>query len=335
MARYMERAENLARLLMANQTLALDSGSFDDDTFWEPILMTTGDEKAYHSLFSTMTGDQVREFLTAHPGNENSILSCIRSARENARMVRDQITDEMWRSVNDLYLFVTSDRARQMIQQSEVEFYEAVMQGSGLFQGVARATMMRDEGWQFFQIGTYLERADKTSRLIDACSTVALVMPPHPDARPLRWQALLRSCSAWHGYRESHGILRPQEVLEFLFLSPRFVRSVRFCVNEVRLALKELPTPPGTPPARMPLRLISQLFNDIDLAMVDEIIEEGLHHYIDQLQSRLNAIGDAIFQAHVLYADLTPLALPPHEALTHSSAGAWHHHLDMQIQQQQ
>lgn len=334
MARYMERAENLARLLLANQSLMLDSGSNDDRSFWEPILMTTGDEAGYFALFSEIRGDHVQEYLTSHPSNTNSILGCIRTARENARMVRDQLTDEVWGAVNDLYLRLQSDKGIRLRGQSSAEFYETIMQGSGLFQGVARATMLRDDGWQFFQTGTYLERADKTSRLIDACSSIALVVPPDPDAKPLRWQALLRSCSAWHAYREHHNSIVPRDVLDFLFLSERFARSVRFCVREVHNALKQLPVPPNSPPATNPQRLAARLYNDVDLAMIDEIIGSGLHDYIDRLQARLNAVGDAIFQTHVLYADLAPVA-PAAPSRMQVPLGAWHNDLDLQVQQQQ
>ncbi|MBL9117032.1 MAG: alpha-E domain-containing protein [Verrucomicrobiaceae bacterium] len=336
MARYMERAENLARLLMANQSLMLDLGSADDGAFWQPILMTTGDEAGFRAVFPDISAHRVQEYLTSHPGNNNSVINCIRTARENARMVRDQLTDEVWRAVNDLYLFVTGPKGEAMRNESPTDFYETIMQGSGLFQGTYRATMMRDEGWQFFQIGTYLERADKTSRLVDACSSVPLVVPPHPDARPLRWQALLRSCSAQHGYRENNSTLDPTAVLDFLFLSEQFVRSVRFCVREVSNALKALPVPPHSPVARQPARMCTKLFNDVDFATIEEILEVGIHEYIDSLQARLNAIGEALFETHVLYADLTPVEdTAPAITRTVAPLGAWHSDQEIQIQQQQ
>jgi uncharacterized alpha-E superfamily protein len=324
MARNTERAENLARLLLANQNLRLDSGSKaqDEREFWKPILMTTGDEEGYEALFPEVRGEDVEEYLSVRPENPNSIMNCIRSARENARMVRDQITDEMWRSVNDLYLFLTSARAAQMRVDEPTEFYEQVIQGSCLFQGVVRTTMLRDEGWQFFQIGTYLERADKTSRLVDMCSGVPLVMPPHPDAQPLRWLSLLHSCSAYHGYREAHNQLDPRSVLSFLFLSPTFARSVRFSVREVDRALNKLQAPPGPHDTPDPVRASGRLRADLDYGTLDEILATGIHEYIDRLQTRLNAIGLAIFETFVLYADLAPTnpeAVP--DAIV--TAGAW------------
>lgn len=331
MARYMERAENLARLLLANQNLLLDAGARmgSEEDFWHPILMTTGDEAGYHKLFDSVTGARVEEYLSVCPENANSIVNCVRTARENARMIRDQLTDEVWRAVNDLYLFLTSGRAVQVRSQSLAEFLELVMQGSSLFQGTSRSTIMRDEGWQFLQIGTYLERADKTSRLVDTCSGVPLVSPPHPDARPLRWMSLLRSCSAYHGFREQQGQMDPRSILDFLFLSDTFARSVRFCVREVDTALRKLAIPPGTRADPDPIRVSGRLRADLDFGTIDEIIESGTHHYIDSLQHRLNQLGVAIFETFVLYADLKPVTP------TVQNPGAWHFDLDAHACQQQ
>ena len=338
MARYMERAENLARLLNANQSLMLDSGGQEEDTFWQPILMATGDEEGYHKLYSGYDAANIAAYLTIQPENANSIVNCIRSARENARMIRDQITDEMWRSVNDIYHFVTTDKGQQLYEQSLADWCDQITQGSNLFQGASRATMMRDVSWQFLQIGTYLERADKTSRLVDTCSDVPLVIPPHPDAQPLRWLSLLHSLSAYHGYREHDNQLDPRSVLEFLFLSDDFARSVRFCLREVNRSLCTLVTPPGALREHDPVRAAGRLRASLDYGTIHEILDFGLHAYIDDLQTRLNSLGNDIFETFVLYADLaavTPVAPAP---VRHEPLGAWHFRADnddLQMQQQQ
>lgn len=333
MARYMERAENLARLLSTTENLMLDAGSRQDAGFWHPILMATGDEEDFSALYGSADEDQIAYYLALEPRNANSIVNCVRSARENARMIRDQVTDEVWRSANDLYLFVTSEKGAALYAQSPVEYCEQIIQGSNQFQGASRATMMRDEGWQFLQIGTYLERADKTSRLVDTCSGVPLVTPPDPEAQPLRWLSLLHSLSAYHGYREHDNQLDPRSVLEFLFLSDRFARSVRFSVREVDRALRALETPPGAPKEHDPKRISGRLRASLDFGTIDEILEFGLHEYIDDLQQRLNSIGSAVFETFVLYADLT--AVMPASVIHTDSVGAWHAAQDMQMQQQQ
>jgi len=335
MARYMERAENLARLLMANQNLMLDAGSRgqEEGNLWEPVLMTTGDEEGYHKLYSTMAGADVEDYLSVRPENSNSILNCIRTARENARMIRDQIPDEVWRSVNDLYLFMTCDKGEQLRQQVRMDYYEEVVRGSCLFQGVARATMMRDEGWQFLQIGTYLERADKATRLVDMCSDLPMKKDSQAIEHPLRWQSLLHSCSAYHGYREQDNEIDPRSVLEFLFLSDRFSRSVRFCMREVNRALGQLNPPPGNVGMPAPVRACGLLSAQLEYGTIDEILDHGVHEYIDDLQSKLNTLGLAIFETYVLYADLSPVG--PTTSAPVIPLGAWHADQDAHSQQQQ
>ena len=334
MARYMERAGNLARLLSANQSLMLDAGAQQEGSdFWQPILMATGDEEGYDKIYPVREAGHISEFLALHPGNPNSFVNSIRAARENARMIRDQITDEMWSSVNDLYLFVTTGKGRQLYKVSPADYCEQIMQGSSLFQGAASSTMMRDVCWQFFQIGTYLERADKTSRLVDTCSGVPLVTPPHPEAQPLRWLSLLHSLSAYHGYREHDNQLNPRTVLEFLFLSDRFARSVRFCTRRVDQALRSLVSPLGAPKEFDPLRASGRLCASLDFGTIDEILEFDLHEYIDDLQTRLNTLGNAIYQTFVLYAERAP-GVPPSSA-RNQFQGTGQSEQDTQIQQQQ
>lgn len=335
MARYMERAENLARLLMANQNLILDAGSRgqEEGNFWEPILMTTGDDEGYHELYPTLTGPDVEDYLSVRPENLNSIVNCIRTARENARMIRDQIPDEVWRSVNDLYLLVISEKGEKIRQQTRMDYYEEIVRGSCLFQGVARATMMRDEGWQFLQIGTYLERADKTSRLVDMCSGLPMKKSSQAISHPLRWQSLLHSCSAYHGYREHDNEIDPRQVMEFLFLSDRFSRSVRFCLREVDRALSQLSAPPGQQGMPAPVRACGLLRATLEYGTIDTILDQGVHEFIDDLQSKLNTLGNNIFETYVLYADLSPVG--PTTSTPSIPLGAWHAAQDLHMQQQQ
>jgi len=323
-ARSMERAESLARLLQANQQLLLDAGAGQEDEagFWMPILRTTGDEEVFHSLGLSPTAANVAFFLTENRENPNSITNSILTARENARMIRDQISDEIWQCLNLLHHNIRSNKMSDMLHGDPTEYYERVMRGSYLFQGIARSTMSRSEGWLFLQMGTYLERADKTSRLVDTCSGIPLVLPPNQGANPLRWASLLHSCSAYHAFHELSNHLDPPRVLEFLFLSNDFPRSVRYAVNEVDTALRAIsPHHPGF--ARSdPLRVAGRLKADLDFTTLGEILDIGLHEYIDRLQDRINALGQSIFEAFVFYPDLLPLDLPPE--VTTLPATAWH-----------
>jgi uncharacterized alpha-E superfamily protein len=338
MARYVERAENCSRLLLSTQDLLLDAGAegADESQFWGPILETTGDEELFNKLYPRVIGRNVAEFLTLREENPNSILSCVRAARENARMVRDQISDELWESINSLRIFAHSQEASLDLAQSPV-FHEQVLKTSAMFQGIAATTIPRGEAWNFLRLGTCLERADKMSRLIDTCSNLPLAGPPDPRSRPLRWAALLRSCSAWHAFQAESSRLDPTLIIEYLLLDPTFPRSVACSVNELHQTLIILCGPHPRGDLAQPLRLAGRLQADLAYTSVEEIINAGLHEYIDDLQSRLNKIGDAIFHAFVLYADPVPAAEPPPVIIRVPQTGAWHHRDDAEllIQQQQ
>ena len=310
MARYVERAENMARLLLSTGDLLLDAGAegADEAAFWGPILAAAGEEEAYAAHHRKIKGRDVAAFLTVSRDNPNSIVSNIAAARENARTVRDQISDELWECVNGLKLWLDSAEGRAAGKRQTALFHERILRGSYRFQGIAAATTPRGEGWHFLRLGTCLERADQTSRLLDTCSGLSLEAPPHPDARPLRWAALLRSCSAWHGFQARSNRLEPEKIAAYLLLDTTFPRSVACCLDEVHSALQSLCGPDARPESMAdPVRQAGRLRADLAYAEMGSILSAGLHGYIDDLQQRLNGIGDSVFRTFVLYADLTPL----------------------------
>lgn len=337
MARYVERAENLSRLLLSTQDLLLDAGAegrLDEAQFWRPILATTGDEEAYAAAHKKIRGKDVANFLALRPENPNSILNCIRAARENARTVRDQISDEVWECINGLRLFVESDEGRTTYRDQSAAFYERVLRRSYQFQGIADSTTPRGEVWHFLRLGTCLERADQMSRLLDTCSDLSREMPPNPDARPLRWAALLRSCSAWHAFQAHSAKLDPRKIIEYLLLDETFPRSIACCITEVHHALKELSGAGALNDMSAPVRHSGRLRADLAYSTVDELTTQGLHEFVDELQTRLGQIGESIFETFVLYADTKPLD----ESFHASHLGAFHTataHEDVQVQQQQ
>ncbi|MFO1484750.1 MAG: alpha-E domain-containing protein [Verrucomicrobiaceae bacterium] len=338
MARYVERAENLSRLLLSTQDLLLDAGAegLDEEQFWRPILATTGDEEAYATVHKKIKGRDVAAFVALRPENPNSILNSIRAARENARTVRDQISDEIWECLNGLRLFVESGEGRSTYRNQNAAFYERVLRRSYQFQGIADSTTPRGEVWHFLRLGTCLERADQMSRLLDTCSAISIEMPPHPQSRPLRWAALLRSCSAWHAFQAQHSKLDPKKIIEYLLLDETFPRSVACCVVELHQTLQRLCGIGSLHRMPAPVRCAGRLRSDLAYTTVDEVLATGLHEYIDTLQTRLNDIGTAIFQTFVLYADLTPVAdETPVEQTPAHALGAFHAHHDEDVQMQQ
>lgn len=306
MSRYLERAENTARLVDVNLQLLLDQRRLDDRALaghWMPIVQSAGDDELFAARYSRATGQTVTEFLVFEAANTNSILSAVTQARENARMVRDQIPVELWEELNRLYLFLREPRARTLLRSSPTELFQEVKASSLHLQGLTDATVVRNEGWHFIQVGKYLERADKTSRILDVRHDSfpqrgAPAAPSQTDA--LAWAAVLRSCSAWDAYKASYGAeVQPALVAEFLLLSDEFPRSVRFCVQELNWCIRSISGIADGRFSNDAEKLAGRLVAELQFGTAAEIFEVGLHTFIDVLQTKLNAIGDAIFQAYI------------------------------------
>ncbi|MGB7769931.1 MAG: alpha-E domain-containing protein [Verrucomicrobiia bacterium] len=306
MARYIERAENVARIVDVNLQLLLDLHDLDEKKlagYWLPIVQATGDEAAFFKLHKRTSGQAVTEFLVFQPENPNSIVQCVCQARENARMVRDQITLELWEELNRLYLFVRSPQARKVWERSPSEFFQEIKSGSLHLIGIINATLAHDEGWWFVLTGQFLERADKTTRILDVRSQT-LPERGAPVAvnqnTTLEWSAVLRSCSAWDAYRTIHSAdVHPRLVAEFLVLNDNFPRSVRFCVDELNRAVRRISGVAEGHFCNDAEKLTGRLLAELQFSTVDEIFDRGLHQYLDEVQIKLNEIGGALFRAYI------------------------------------
>jgi len=309
MARYIERAENVARLLDVNLQLLLDFRGLDEKAMrahWEPIIHTTGDEASFMSQHQSVTAAAVAEFTVFQRENPNSIVSSICSARENARMIRDQITTETWEELNRLYLLVVSPQARQLWLESPTDFFNQIKNSSLQIIGITHATHLRMEGWQFGQVGRFIERADKTSRILDVrYHTLPTRGLPGKisQSEALAWTAILRSCSAWDAFKSVHGAeVNQRNVAEMLLLNEDFPRSVRFCVERLNASLREIS---GVAPDRFANpaeKLCGRLVADLQFTTIEEVFESGLHDYLDQLQLKLNVIGEELYQTYISHA---------------------------------
>ena len=314
MSRYIERAENIARILDVNLQLQLDFRNVDETTLrehWLPIVQCTGDQELFVQLHGRATASSVAEFLVFEEANTNSIVSSIRQARENARMVRAQITIEIWEELNRLYLFVISPQARMDWKDSPSEFFNHIKASSLQLIGLSYATLIRNEGWWFTQIGKFIERADKTSRILDVrYQTLPQRGVPQTisQTEALEWSAILRSCSGWDAYKSIHGAeVHPRLAAEFLVLNEDFPRSVRFCVAELNHALRRIS---GVIDARFSNdaeKLAGRLVSELQFSTIDEIFEFGLHSYLDALQTKLNRIGNALCQTYIFQTSTTAL----------------------------
>lgn len=306
MARYIERAENIARIVDVNLQLLLDIQNLDEKRlieYWLPIVQATGDETDFFKLHPQATGKAVTEFLVFQAENPNSIVQSICNARENARMARDQITLELWEELNRLYLFVRSPEARKVWQRSPSEFFQEIKSSSLHLNGIIAATLVHDEGWWFVQAGHFLERADKTTRILDVrYQTLPDKGVPKSitPAQALEWSAVLRSCSAWDAFKTIYGAdVHPRLIAEFLLLSDNFPRSVRFCVDELNRAIRRISGVPEGHFCNDSEKLTGRFLAELQFSSIDEIFEVGLHKYLDDAQGKLNDIGVALFRAYI------------------------------------
>lgn len=297
MARYIERAENVARIMDANYHMILDLPAGHDEQ-WEPLVVTTGDEELFEEYYDDYTRENVVQFLTFERRNPNSILSCLQAARENARSVREWISSDMWQQVNSFYLMLKEASRRKTAIELPHEFFVEVMLASHLFAGLSENTMTHGEGWEFARLGRMLERADKTARIIDVkyfilLPSVEYVGMPYDH---IQWGAILRSASAFEMYRKRYGQIAPDQIIEFLLLDTEFPRAIHHCLITAEMALRNISgTKRGlfTNPAE---KALGRLLADFDYTQLEEIKIIGLHEFIDNLQTRLNQIGSAIHE---------------------------------------
>lgn len=332
MVRYIERADNLARLIEVNERLLLDLGWRDTaglDALWRPVIASAGDEELFDTAHPDGRRREAIEFLTVDRSNPNSIVSCIAQARENARMVRDQLAEALWEELNGLYLFVNSDEGAALVRADSTNYYERIRRSTYAFHGMAAATTLRGEAWDFMDLGRHLERADKTTRFLD----ITTFIERQPDQFGLNndehWMAILRSCGGLGAFRVKHrGRFTRRNITDFLLLAPDFPRSVRFCADRIDECLHKIA---GTPRGGFGNRaesLAGRLLSDLAYSSCEEVMEAGLHGYLDSLQQRLNDVGEEIFRVYVLMPDEIDVR-PPIPASSVSAVVRW------QMEQQQ
>ena len=335
MVRYVERADNLARLINVNQQLLLDSERLDSDRlrgFWRPIILSIGEEDVFGSLYDQAGSAEVIRFLSDDRRNPNSIASCIGLARENARTVRDQLSDELWEALNALYLFTRSGEAAGLIEADPPRYYENIRRASETFLGIAASTISRNEAWEFMDLGRHLERADKTTRFLDVSSYLPGGEEGLAAAAPgvLHWSAILRSCGALGAFRAMKHDLTAHGVVDFLVFSRDFPRSVRYCIEMVDASLHRISNTPRGTFSNDAERETGRLLADLNFGSTDDAFGGRLHEYLDSLQERFNRIGEAIFASYVLLPERIEICTGE-ESRSLSALAAW----QMQQHQQQ
>ena len=300
MGRYIERAENTARFVdVAEQmTLGRGDGVNRAASEWSPLISAIADDETFAKAYGDMTPENVARFLLLDPENPNSVLSCVSAARENARTVREVTSSEMWNEINRLYHRLRSASDLTGTSQA-INLCEATKAGSLAFQGITAATLARGAGWDFLKLGTMLERADKTSRLLDVKYYLLLPSVEHVGS-PLdqvQWSALLRSVSALEMYRQRFGAITPQNVVRFLVLDEYFPRSLLFCLYEAQSALDQI-LRDAPEIGVLPARRLGRLQSELAYGTPEDIQREGVHQFLDRFQSALNDLGGDLSKAY-------------------------------------
>jgi uncharacterized alpha-E superfamily protein len=300
LSRYIERAETNARILDVNMQLLLDLEDQEPHSahqHWQPVLATLEDQELFHKLHSEVTPEAVMDFVTFERKNPNGIFSCIGFARENARTVREQISSEMWEQLNRTFLYLREGFARADFRESPIDFYRRLVDRLHAFQGTTDATMIHGEGWDFLQIGKFLERADSTSRVLDIKYHTLLPsgekVGGHVDVT--QWMAVLRSCSGLEAYLKTYvGQVTGWQVAEFLILHDSFPRSLRFCADALDSALHRVSGCDRNHFSDEAERLSGLLRSNLDYTTITSVFQSGLHQFLDQTQLRLIEMASAI-----------------------------------------
>ncbi len=297
MARYVERAENLARLLASTYHMSLlPVASGNDAQQWEAPLQLAGDREDFLSRYREVTPGNVLAYMALDVDNAASIRTCIRLARENARATRPELTTEVWEGLNETFIELEGMSYHELMDRGFREFFDWVKERSHLFRGAIYGTMRRGDAFTFSRLGTFIERADNTSRFL-AIKWDMLT----PSGRPLaaedyyRWGALLRAFSAFKAYREVYsGIIDPRRVAELLVLRGDMPRSLLACTHEVMEILRSLRGQATC------TRLSIQIHERLQRNRIDGILRTGLPRFLNGFIARNNELHGMIGQEFML-----------------------------------
>ncbi|MBK1688092.1 alpha-E domain-containing protein [Rubrivivax gelatinosus] len=299
MARYMERAENTARMLDVNyQTSLLPQSADMAEQGWQGLLSISELSWSFQQKYRELTPRNVMDFMVRDETNPSSILCCLRAARENARAVRGALTTEVWETQNQTWLEFNRLLKEGRFERDPSMIFEWVKYRSHLSRGVTVGTMLQDEAMHFLRVGTFLERADNTARLLDvkfhALSSEYFGNGNVKETQEVdfyHWSAILRSVSGFEIYRKVYrNVIRPELVAELLILRPDMPRSLAACLNEVVANLE----PVANQQSAETLRRAGRLRADLQYGRIDEILATGLHAYLTQFMDRVNDLGAGI-----------------------------------------
>jgi uncharacterized alpha-E superfamily protein len=296
MNRYLERLENTARILDVNQTMLLDF-QVPVEHQWRPLLIISG----IHDMPGEAEAERVQYHMTWERDNLSSIASSLAGARENARIIREVISAEMWERMNYYYLWMQSPSARNLYDTNRSDFYNQIKRINQLLHGISEGTMAHQEGWEFFQLGQYLERASQTGRILDV--KYHMLLPRTEDVgTPVdnaHWVAILMSCSGYEAFHRFRGTMdQGISVADFLIFDSAFPRSVRYCLRRCQEAVHAISRRPISQPGNDCERGLLSLLGWLQLVNIEDLVRAGLHESLTSVIDRIHDLGQAIHQTY-------------------------------------
>ncbi|HLN23149.1 MAG TPA: alpha-E domain-containing protein [Patescibacteria group bacterium] len=292
--RYIERAENMARILDVSQRLAVQGRpNANDNSEWIAVLAILEAQGLYANTHGDVTEDGVIAFLTLDRSNPSSIWNCVRAARENARALRATISVELWESLNTTWLHIRDMDDAGLQARGLREFYDWVKERSHLFRGVTHGTMLHNDSFGFTRLGTFIERADNTARLLDTKYHLLAQggSDNDPAANYYEWGAVLRSVGAFRAYHQVyHDVITPSRVAELLVLRPEMPRSLRFCFDKVTEMLAAV-----SDGRQLECERLSGEFGArLRYGRMESILGDGLHEFLMEVLDRTAEVSEQI-----------------------------------------
>ncbi len=294
MSRYIERAENVARVLDVSLRMSLMPSAVPTESlYWRPAIEIGPEPEVFDEKYGEANAQNVVTYMACDRTNPSSIWSCIRAARENARTERTRVSSEMWEALNETWLKIADLDEAQLRDWGERSFFEWVKSRSHLFRGVTLGTALQDDAFYFVRLGTFIERADSTARILDVKYHVLL-----PDADVVggavdyyQWGALLRSVSAYRAYRKIyHREITPARVAEMLILNGDFPRSLHASLGQVKDTLDML-----APSGRFECsRLAGEIYSGLRYGRIEDIFQSGLHEFLDDFIEANGQLGGEV-----------------------------------------
>jgi uncharacterized alpha-E superfamily protein len=294
MSRYIERAENVARLINVNNMLMMDlpkgvcSG-------WEPLIDIIGVRQAYQENHTDFSEQKALRYLLVGSDNSSSILNSIISARECARTIRDVVPREVWEEINSLYYYVKDNQKEGLSKRGRFAYLKQIIEKAHQIFGSLDATINHDEGYVFIRFGLMIERADMTSRILDIRSETLITSEEAKPYENIQWISLLRSLSAYQMYRQEMGLrVQRADVIEFIMHSHVFPRSILFCLLDLKSLIKPLVN------SKDLIKLIDKAIDELKAQDVRLLKNGYLHDFVDQIQIKLAEVHNGLAELYFL-----------------------------------